>query len=358
MIILDILQNILEIFPHLILGAGYSIFGGIGSGSQSGKLTFKKLFGGTNINCSDFGINLDATSQVITLSDTTPSSAPPIIGSFVIAVGTGTTITDSFLCVVNSAQKCAINGALGINTTGNYIFNNSSSMILGGYNGSINCSNRSAILGGCFNCINAALYNEDKVTNCDNLITSGSRNIICSSRDASAYYRDTSIVGGSYNNTVCSSNSAILNGCRNCICCVGYYGGRGDIFTSPTIIQGAANYMDYRDASNSRGPRLIINGCNNYLSYPNSFIDNGKKNKLIGKYSSILNGREGSIGSNSKGSIPSDFSTIINKLGGKLYKMYHDFSICTKLSPNMKPITFIDYNYKIKEEFKKSISII
>jgi len=49
---------------------------------------------------------------------------------------------------------------------------------------------------------------------------------------------------------------------------------------------------------------------------------------------------------------------FLNKLGGKLYKMYHDFSICAKLSPNMKPIIFVDYNNKIKEEFKKSINIV
>jgi len=49
---------------------------------------------------------------------------------------------------------------------------------------------------------------------------------------------------------------------------------------------------------------------------------------------------------------------FVNKLSGKLYKMYHDFSICSKLSPNMKPMNFIDYNNKIKQEFKKSINII
>ena len=45
----------------------------------------------------------------------------------------------------------------------------------------------------------------------------------------------------------------------------------------------------------------------------------------------------------------------MNKISGKLYKKYKDFSICTKMSPNMKEIKFVDYNSIIKEEFAKSL---
>ena len=48
---------------------------------------------------------------------------------------------------------------------------------------------------------------------------------------------------------------------------------------------------------------------------------------------------------------------FMNKISKKLHSTYKDFSICKKMSPNMKSIEFIDYNSKIKEEFKSTLGL-
>jgi len=48
---------------------------------------------------------------------------------------------------------------------------------------------------------------------------------------------------------------------------------------------------------------------------------------------------------------PKTIIEFMNKISGKLYKMYSEFSVCKKMSPNMEPIKFIDYNSIIKNEF-------
>lgn len=45
--------------------------------------------------------------------------------------------------------------------------------------------------------------------------------------------------------------------------------------------------------------------------------------------------------------------SVLNELKNNLYDNYKDFSICKKMSPNMKKINFIDYNKKVKDEYKK-----
>lgn len=47
--------------------------------------------------------------------------------------------------------------------------------------------------------------------------------------------------------------------------------------------------------------------------------------------------------------------SFMNKISNNLYDMYRDFSICYKMSPNMTPIKFVDYNAEIKKEFKKML---
>lgn len=48
---------------------------------------------------------------------------------------------------------------------------------------------------------------------------------------------------------------------------------------------------------------------------------------------------------------------VLNELAEHLYNNYKDFSICEKMSPDMKSIKFVDYNRKIKNEFKKLLKI-
>jgi hypothetical protein len=213
MIILDILQNILDIFPHLILGAGYSIFGGMAGGSQSGKLTFKKLYGGTNVT-------LGANTQIISIYDTTSTSGTPI-SNCIIAVGTGTDIADSFLSVESGIRKCAINGAAGINSYHTSNNNLEDSMILGGCKATIQDSSRSSILGGCCNIIKHCSYPGGRKSAYDNLILGGRNNKLYTGQNSNLDYLDNSILSGSENGSYCSLNSSILSGHRNFICKVG-----------------------------------------------------------------------------------------------------------------------------------------
>ena len=51
MIVIDIINSIFDILPQLILATSPAcVFGGMGSGSQSGKLTFKKLVEGLDVD--------------------------------------------------------------------------------------------------------------------------------------------------------------------------------------------------------------------------------------------------------------------------------------------------------------------
>jgi len=303
MIILDILQNILDIFPHLILGAGYSIFGGMAGGSQSGKLTFKKLYGGTNVT-------LAANTQIIAIYDTTSTSGTPI-SNCIIAVGTGTDIADSFLSVESGIRKCAIDGAAGINSA-NLTCNNSpdDSMILGGCQSTI-LSKRSSILGGRCNIIKHCSYLGGGKSAYDNLILGGRNNKLYTGQNSNLDYLDNSILSGTENKSYCSLNSSILSGNKNYICKVGCYETPTKIYTSPTIIQGRANYMCC--LFSNRGPRLIVNGINNSVTLCSSFIDNGKGHTLHGEYSSILNGCQNVIGGLSGGKpYKTNYTTIVN----------------------------------------------
>lgn len=49
---------------------------------------------------------------------------------------------------------------------------------------------------------------------------------------------------------------------------------------------------------------------------------------------------------------------FMNKIANKLHYSYKDFSICKKMSPNMRDIQFVDYNSKIKEEFKSTLGLL
>ena len=49
--------------------------------------------------------------------------------------------------------------------------------------------------------------------------------------------------------------------------------------------------------------------------------------------------------------------SVLNEIKNHLYENYKDFSICKKMSPDMKSINFIDYNKEMKEEYKKLLKI-
>ena len=55
---------------------------------------------------------------------------------------------------------------------------------------------------------------------------------------------------------------------------------------------------------------------------------------------------------------PRSILHFMNKISNKLRHTYKDFSICKKMSPNMRDIQFVDYNSKIKEEFRNILGLV
>jgi len=49
---------------------------------------------------------------------------------------------------------------------------------------------------------------------------------------------------------------------------------------------------------------------------------------------------------------PRSILHFMNKISGKLYYMYKDFSICKKMSPDMRYVNFVNYNSLIKNSLK------
>jgi hypothetical protein len=54
---------------------------------------------------------------------------------------------------------------------------------------------------------------------------------------------------------------------------------------------------------------------------------------------------------------PRNILYVITKIANHLYKNYKDFSVCQKMSPNMKNIVFIDYNKIIKNNHQKQLNL-
>lgn len=50
---------------------------------------------------------------------------------------------------------------------------------------------------------------------------------------------------------------------------------------------------------------------------------------------------------------PKTILYVLNKIAKHLYSNYKNMLICKKMSPNMKPIIFVNYNLIVKNEFKK-----
>ncbi len=90
MILFDLINNIFESFPLLL--AGYSIFTQPGTGSNTGKLSFKSIIAGT-------GISITSGTSSLSISDNNSQIQLGVISKRV-AIGTGTGITGSTIVSV------------------------------------------------------------------------------------------------------------------------------------------------------------------------------------------------------------------------------------------------------------------
>jgi hypothetical protein len=142
-----------DILPETIFLMA-NIFAGMGSGKNTGKLTFKKICGGDGISVTE-----DAKGITFSLGSITPVA---LIDPFEIAFGTGAGITSSYFCVTSpDISRCTCRSIFGLRsisrspyTIGTVDDYSKGSFIVGGNNNSItgNPSNdygkRSVIIGG------------------------------------------------------------------------------------------------------------------------------------------------------------------------------------------------------------------
>lgn len=222
MIIIDIINSIFDILPQLILATSPAyVFAGMGSGSQSGKLTFKKIFSGEGIN-----ITQDNTSLMFQV--TGGSNAIGIDSCEIVMGNSITGITGSTNIKTCEAYK-AITGVRVISGTFSplsYSLLNQSrtSIIIAGRSNCIESNSQySSIIGGNLNCINKSVpysYYGTILGGCRNKICEGSGTIITSrcSTIYGASVNSNLIVGGFKNLISTTSNinyTSIIGGCFN-----------------------------------------------------------------------------------------------------------------------------------------------
>ena len=199
--ILDIVSIFLDLLPELILGAGpFCVFKGMGTGKDSGKLLFKKIY-------SDGGLTIteDSTSLDLKSGGGGGSSA---IDSCEIAFGNPTSdgLTSSTFKVSESDKTIYglsnIGGTNKNNQSGVDGFNgNESSIIVGGYENRIyRDARKSVIVGGYRNTLYGGI--DDSlifIPQCSTTIIGGYNNYIASVM-GSPTPKNSSIIGskGSY----------------------------------------------------------------------------------------------------------------------------------------------------------------
>jgi hypothetical protein len=339
---IGIFDILFEVLPYLIWGAGpFCVFKGMGTGKDSGKLLFKKIYSDSGVSITENSTNLDIKASGGVSSDQS-------IGSNEIAFGCGSGITSSafsFLVCTDlgyrSIHEVAMIGS-GIQSTNKYgkltanyenliiggnwnkITNNKSflqpqnNQLIGGfYNyvyydgfGTVGSVDRNSIIGGALNCTCGDV---------NNTILSGSSNQNSNSQFSSIISSVAASINGVSTSTIISSNADIQKVGSSCqlssaITAGGFIndssfstilgtGVKFDKNSYSTVLNGLLNWMC--DCSYTS---TVVNGCYNHIvpgndkSSYSSTIFNGFKNCFrnqnspldgVGgmRYSSIMNGK-------------------------------------------------------------------
>jgi hypothetical protein len=185
---IGIFDILFEVLPYLIWGAGpFCVFKGMGTGKDSGKLLFKKIY-------SDGSLSITENSGTLDLTSSGGSSQP--IDSCEIAFGSlAPGITSSIFLVCESQKTISGLGSLGTapnqNKSGFNYANAKDSLIVGGYT----------------NYIAPDSYNS--------LIVGGVRNRFY----GPGYYTqlNSSIIGGYYQRIDCSNGSVLISSRNSCL---------------------------------------------------------------------------------------------------------------------------------------------
>jgi len=299
--ILDIVSIFLDLLPELILGAGpFCVFKGMGTGKDSGKLLFKKIY-------SDGGLTITEDSTSLDLTSVGGSGQIPI-DSFEIAFGnpSSTGLTSSTFKVDGWSYFNNRDSILGMSIIGGSNHENRSgvsavspghrtSVILGGSGSWITASVcSSAIAGGHLNCIDGE--------------NSSCFNAVVGSFAAEIYGSSFSTIIGSYignlnfsnSSSIVSSRSSTLNLSTNSII-LGSFDSQLNNSTQSTIMMSYKGQIEEGISTSISGSYNFIykskfstnlNGYKNYTKYSEcSTIFNGNKNCMscVSK-SSIING--------------------------------------------------------------------
>jgi hypothetical protein len=327
MIVLDILHNIFEILPELILGAGpFCVFKGMGTGKDSGKLLFKKLY-------TDGGLSITEDANSLDLSASGGSSDP--IDICEIAFGTATTpgITSSTnnvaLFVVCEPTKSihsmsVFGGPNTVNYNQHSYTNNDSTLIVGARNTYVfSGSKNSLIVGGYGN----KLFGPGGKNHIDTTSISGYKQFFyCSYQSAmiSSFY--SKIDSGCYNTSISSyyictkrSNRAFVLGSKSYL-----YGGANT--SDGVAILGGKDGKGYGKSYSFKSyDSLILNS---------GVISESCNSVVFGKNNTICNSRNSTTLSGTNNYIRNGYlSAIMNGYG---HKIYHDgnYKVCNSMILN------------------------
>lgn len=365
---IGIFDILFEVLPYIIWGAGpFCVFKGMGTGKDSGKLLFKKLYSDSGISITEDSTSLDIKSSggsgqipidnlEIAFGDPTSTgltsstfkvcgwsefdTKDAVVGMSIIGgsnhenrsgISGGSSETRTSLIIGGSgswitASVCssAITGG-GRNCIGK---NSAFSAVVGGYQSALCCSVFSTIVGSylpyLYKSSNSSILTSqtsqlklsDKsiIMNSKNteLIRSTQSTVIVS--DNSKIYRSISTVVSGYNGYVdLSRYSTNLNGYRNitrCSECTSILNGKLNRLTcvsKSTIINGYQNCLE------SREPRFI-NSMTIVNGYQNCDVNYDRLSNRPYKhqYSTIINGQLNRFCDGSDGDLFSCYDTIIN----------------------------------------------
>jgi hypothetical protein len=295
MIVVDILHNVFEILPELILGAGpFCVFKGMGTGKDSGKLLFKKIY-------TDGGLSITEDENSLDLSATGISDTAVCLRKIAFGCSTGNGLTssvfaslegnlpqcDSVQCIsiIGGSNNCNYVGISGTNQ------DNRTSLVVGGSQNKIKQGPGHVIIGGYQNyiksqCQNSIVSSESALIDnsiCSSVLSSHSGKIYdsCSSSILSSYgskiynSRNSSIFG--YTSKIKNSQFTSTLGCLN-----------EALGTKLTFISG------YRNCGSTSSITSILNGKQNiickFCTFESSIV-NGYSNFIVGASQSvILNG--------------------------------------------------------------------
>ena len=319
--ILDIVSIFLDLLPELILGAGpFCVFKGMGTGKDSGKLLFKKIY-------SDGGLTITEDSTSLDLKSSGGGSSAIDTCEIAFGNGTGDGLISSTFKVSESDKTIYglsnIGGTNKNNQSGVDGFNgNESSIIVGGYlNRIYRDARKSVIVGGYKNTLYGGI--DDSmiyIPQCSTTIIGGNYNYIASVM-GSPTPKNSSIIGSNgsrikaYSSTSIGSYGSkiygklgqhsrsftsgkfpyIHNKGYNTSVIAGSYKGYGIcnfksiVEVSESLIIGSGLITSNTNKLMTKSATVI--GYKNSISGINSSIIQGKLNVIsIAKYSTILNG--------------------------------------------------------------------